>query len=137
MKSVVMSAKEARDGTVRIIDRRRQDGIQDAAGALQWKRRSTDDAVARAVREAQQEAGMGIPRPQYRVIAAGMIEKVPVVGLKPRRLEPEKAEKTFSVQGMDSTLVEALKDWARGRGVTIKSTCELAFSEFLKNHPRG
>ncbi len=134
-KQVTMSAAEAKPKTLTIIDRRRQEGPQDAQGALQWGRRSADAAVARAVREAQQEAGMGVPRHQYRVIAAGMIEKVPVVGLKPRRLEPEKAEKTFSVQGMQEELIDGIKTWAKSRGYTIKSTCELAFSEFLKNHP--
>ena len=78
-------------------------------------RRLTDDLQGSPLRPAH-----GAGRPQYVVLTEsgwpGSYEVVearpvmPAVGLKARRGEPEKAEKTFSVQGADEDIVNGIKD---------------------------
>lgn len=75
-------------------------------------------------------ADANYPGPEYRKLYPAI-----TVGLKKRRQDEVKVEKTFSVQGANEELVDAFKAWAHAKGVTIKSSFDFMVAEFLKNHP--
>ncbi len=82
--------------------------------------------------------GWMTPKPQYVVLMeAGWPSNHPapvshVVGLKKRRVDEVKAEKTFSVQGADMELVDLMRSWCRSNNITIKSFFESAIFEKLE-----
>lgn len=101
-------------------------------------RRATDDLGAQSFPLKPQYAILveaGWPGSGYHVVERPA--PMPAVGLKPRRVETERSEKTFSVQGADEELVQQFKDWCNNRPggrVTIKSAFEVAIREFLILH---